>query len=104
MPLFGVLLLVAQVACAVHAGRTGRPFFWIYLILFLPMAGTRTLMLKYQPIVDIGTISLLVTVAGVIGALVLWWLVRGTRASFLFERPTRLWIAPPRRLALQPAQ
>src|SRR5258708_6627580 len=39
MPLYGVLLLVAQVACAVHAGRTGRPFFWIFLILFLPMAG-----------------------------------------------------------------
>jgi hypothetical protein len=39
MPFLGVLLLVAQVACAVHAGRTGRPFFWIYLILFLPMAG-----------------------------------------------------------------
>jgi hypothetical protein len=39
MPFLGVLLLVAQVALAVHAGRTGRPFFWIYLILFLPMAG-----------------------------------------------------------------
>jgi len=82
----------------------GRNSIVIYLAFFLPMAGTRTLMLKYQPIVDIGTVSLLVTVAGVIGALVLWWMVRGTRASFLFERPTRLWIAPPRRLALQPAQ
>jgi hypothetical protein len=39
MPAIGVLFLLAQVACAVHAGRTGRPFFWIYLILFLPMMG-----------------------------------------------------------------
>jgi hypothetical protein len=39
MPILGVLMLVAQIALAVHAGRTGRPFFWIYLILFLPMMG-----------------------------------------------------------------
>jgi hypothetical protein len=39
MPFIGVLFLVAQVACAVHAGRTGRPFFWIYLVLILPLAG-----------------------------------------------------------------
>jgi hypothetical protein len=39
MPFVGVLLLVAQIACAVHAGRSGRPFFWIYLIIFVPMAG-----------------------------------------------------------------
>jgi hypothetical protein len=38
MPIAG-LLLVAQVICAVHAGRTGRPYYWIMLILFLPMAG-----------------------------------------------------------------
>ena len=39
MPFLGVLFLVVQIACAVHAGRTGRPFFWIYLIVFLPMVG-----------------------------------------------------------------
>src|ERR1700732_1643614 len=33
------LLLVAQVICAVHAGRTGRPYYWIMLILVLPMGG-----------------------------------------------------------------
>ncbi|HEX3500410.1 MAG TPA: tetratricopeptide repeat protein [Stellaceae bacterium] len=38
MPIAG-LLLVAQLICAVHAGRTGRPYYWIMLILFLPMAG-----------------------------------------------------------------
>jgi hypothetical protein len=39
MPLLGVLMLGAQVLCAVHAGRTGRPYFWITLILVLPGAG-----------------------------------------------------------------
>jgi hypothetical protein len=38
MPIAG-LLLVAQVICAVHAGRTGRPYYWIMLILFMPMVG-----------------------------------------------------------------
>lgn len=39
MPFFGILLLGAQVLCAVHAGKTGRPYFWIMLILALPGAG-----------------------------------------------------------------
>ena len=38
MPIAG-LLLVAQILCAVHAGRTGRPYYWISLILFMPMVG-----------------------------------------------------------------
>jgi hypothetical protein len=39
MPILGVVMLGAQVLCAVHAGRTGRPYFWIMLILALPGAG-----------------------------------------------------------------
>jgi hypothetical protein len=41
MPIAG-LLLVAQVFCAIHAGKTGRPYFWIMLILFVPMVGMIT--------------------------------------------------------------
>jgi uncharacterized membrane protein YcfT len=66
----------------------------IYLAFFLPMAATRTLLLKFSPLHDVGVISLLVTIAGVTGALAIWWIVRGTRANFLFERPAALWIAP----------
>ena len=66
----------------------------IYLAFFLPMAATRTLLLKFGLIHDIGTISLLVTIAGIFGALAIWWMARGTRANFLFERPTAFWIAP----------
>lgn len=39
MPAFGVLLLLAQIACAVHVARTGRPYFWIYIVVFVPMVG-----------------------------------------------------------------
>src|SRR4051812_32507186 len=66
----------------------------IYLAFFLPMAATRTLLLKFGPIHDIGTISLLVTIAGIVGALTIWWISRGTRANFLFERPAAFWITP----------
>ena len=75
----------------------------IYLAFFLPMAATRTLLLKSGWIADIGAISLIVTVAGVIGALAIWWAARGTWAHFLFERPARLWVAP-KRIVLQPAE
>ena len=66
----------------------------IYLAFFLPMAASRTLLLTFSPIHDIGVISLVVTVAGVIGALAIWWIARGTRANFLFDRPAAFWLAP----------
>ncbi|HKS19763.1 MAG TPA: acyltransferase family protein [Bradyrhizobium sp.] len=66
----------------------------IYLAFFLPMAATRTLLLRSGLIADIGTISLLVTVIGVAGALAIWRLALASRANFLFERPDAFWIAP----------
>ncbi|CAM5296268.1 Inner membrane protein YcfT OS=Afipia felis OX=1035 GN=ycfT PE=4 SV=1 [Afipia felis] len=77
----------------------------IYLAFFLPMASTRILLLKTRLITDIGWISLTVTAAGVIGALVIWWVLRNTRLGFLFTRPAMFWIAPPKqRTVLQPAE
>ena len=77
----------------------------IYLAFFLPMAATRTLLLKTGLIHDIGAISLLVTVAGVAGALALWRLALAVGANFLFERPAAFWIAPKKpRKALQAAE
>jgi uncharacterized membrane protein YcfT len=66
----------------------------IYLAFFLPMATSRTLLLKTGLIHDIGAISLVVTVAGVIGALAIWWIALKAGANFLFERPAAFWIAP----------
>ena len=81
----------------------GRNSIVIYLAFFLPMAATRTLLLKTGWIADVGTMSVIVTAAGVLGSLALFWAVRGTWANFLFERPARFWLAP-KRTALQPAE
>jgi uncharacterized membrane protein YcfT len=66
----------------------------IYLAFFLPMAATRTLLLRAGWIHDIGTISLIVTIFGVVGALALWRMALKVGADFLFERPAAFWIAP----------
>src|SRR5262249_34467813 len=59
----------------------------IYLAFFLPMAATRIALLKTGIIGDVGIVALLVTAAGIIGALAWDWAVRGTPLRFLFERP-----------------
>ena len=77
----------------------------IYLAFFLPMATTRTLLLHAGPIHDIGVISLLVTTAGVAGALAIWRIALMAGANFLFERPGAFWIAPQKpRKTLQAAE
>jgi uncharacterized membrane protein YcfT len=77
----------------------------IYLAFFLPMAVTRTVLLRYAGFLDIGTIALLVNIAGVVGALAIWKAAQTAGVNFLFERPEAFWIAPkkPRR-ALQAAE
>jgi uncharacterized membrane protein YcfT len=72
----------------------------IYLAFFLPMAATRTLLLKTGLIGDIGTISLIVTTAGVLGALAIWRAALALKADFLFERPDAFWIAPRKTAAM----
>jgi hypothetical protein len=39
MPAIGIILLLAQIICAVHVARTGRNYYWIYLIVFVPVVG-----------------------------------------------------------------
>ncbi|MBD8528147.1 tetratricopeptide repeat protein [Pseudomarimonas arenosa] len=39
MHLLGILLLVVQIAFAIHAVRTGKEFFWLWLILLVPGIG-----------------------------------------------------------------
>ncbi len=65
----------------------------IYLAFFLPMAATRTALLHATVITGVGTVSLLVTVAGVAGSLLIWRMALAARAHFLFERPRAFWIA-----------
>ncbi|CAN5381492.1 acyltransferase family protein [soil metagenome] len=77
----------------------------IYLAFFLPMVITRVTLLKTNIVPDIGMISLIVTTAGVLGALVIWWGAKRFGLNFLFERPEMFWIAPKRpRPTLQAAE
>jgi uncharacterized membrane protein YcfT len=77
----------------------------IYLAFFLPMAATRTLLLDTGVISDIGTVSLIVTIVGVLGSLATWQLALRLHADFLFERPDAFRIAPKKAGAvLQPAE
>ena len=113
------LLLGLAGACAVIATGTllarggwldfvrfcGEHSIVIYLAFFLPMAATRTVLLKSGLIHDIGAVSLIVTIVGVVGALAIWRLALAARLNFLFERPDAFWIAPRKRAAaLQPAE
>jgi hypothetical protein len=39
MPALGLLILGAQVLCVIHVIRTGRPYWWIFLIVMVPAVG-----------------------------------------------------------------
>ena len=72
-----------------------RPLRWlgahsivVYLAFFLPMAVARTILLKTGIAADIGTMSLLTVICGVLGPVVLYSLVQLTGyGHFLFKRP-----------------
>ena len=99
-----VSVLLAKSDLASPLRYCGRNSIVIYLAFFLPMAASRAVLLKTGWITDIGTISAIVTIVGVIGSLAWFWAVRWTFLRFLFERPERFWLAPKKRLVLQPAE
>jgi uncharacterized membrane protein YcfT len=86
----------------------GRNSIVIYLAFFLPMAATRTALVKTGLIPDVGTMSVIITAAGVLGSLALYWVASGTWVNFLFERPAQFWLvpkpAPKPQMTLQPAK
>jgi uncharacterized membrane protein YcfT len=92
-------VLLAGSAAARPLRYCGANSIVIYLAFFLPMAVTRTVLLKLGIIPDLGTVSLIVTTAGVVGSLVLFWIVRGTWFGFLFKRPAWARLYPQQRLA-----
>ena len=92
----GVLLSKTRLAAPLR--YAGENSIVIYLAFFLFMAATRSLLLKYQVISDLGNVALLTTAAGVIGPILLFWATRQTKLSLLFRRPS--WA----RLASRPAQ
>ncbi|MEM9107695.1 MAG: acyltransferase, partial [Pseudomonadota bacterium] len=95
--LLGLCGIVALVSMSVLLSnlRIGESIRWcgahsivIYLAFFLPMATTRTVLLKLGIIPDVGTVSLLVWLAAVIGPVVLFVLIQRLGIGrFLFVRP-----------------
>ncbi len=100
-----VAALLAKAHWLVWLRYLGEHSIVVYLAFFLPMAIVRILLLKLNIISDIGVISLIDTIAGVTGALMIWWWAKRTGLNFLFERPQRYWIAPKQpRQTLQAAE
>jgi uncharacterized membrane protein YcfT len=94
----GAIIITGTLLAKMHWLNTlrfcGEHSIVIYLAFFLPMASTRTLLLKTGIIPDIGLVSLIVTAVGVAGALLIWRAALAVHANFLFERPDAFWIAP----------
>ena len=67
-------------------GYLGKNSIVVYLAFFLPMAVTRGVLLKFAPFLDIGTVSALVTIAGVCGPVILH---AGGRAHRPWPLPVR---------------
>lgn len=87
-----VLVTMSVLLSNLHLGESirwcGAHSIVIYLAFFLPMATTRVVLLKLGIISDVGTVSLLVWLAAVIGPVMLFMLVRRLGiGGFLFERP-----------------
>ena len=86
--------LLAQAGWLKSLRFCGEHSIVIYLAFFLPMAATRTLLLRTGIIHDVGAMSLTVTLLALFGALAIWQIALKLGANFLFERPDAFWIAP----------
>ncbi len=80
----------------------GRNTVVIYLGFFLPMAITRTVLLKSGFISDAGTISLITSIAAVVGAVIMYLIAERMRlAQFFYRKPnvvlSKTYLGPERR-------
>lgn len=88
LAIVAVASLVARARWAAWLEWLGAHSIVVYLAFFLPMAVTRAVLIRLGIISDVGTISLLVTIAGVVGPVVLYGLIQWSGwGCFLFERP-----------------
>jgi uncharacterized membrane protein YcfT len=100
--------LLAQTIAVAPLRWLGEHSIVVYLAFFLPMALSRAVLLKLGLITDVGTISLLVTAAGIACPVAFYALVQWTGfGRFLFERPAWAHIERPygrRRGTMVPAE
>lgn len=80
--------LMSKLAFSRFLNYLGANSIVVYLGFFLPMGISRIVLLKFAPFLDIGTVSLLVTVSGVLGAVMIYWMTILTGlGGFLYKRP-----------------
>jgi uncharacterized membrane protein YcfT len=84
-------VLLARTGLAEWLRYLGANSIVLYLSFFLFMAVTRSVTLKLMPTINVDVLAAVTTTAGVIGPVLLFWAVRGTKLSFLFKRPK--WIS-----------
>ncbi|MDP3896620.1 MAG: acyltransferase family protein [Mesorhizobium sp.] len=83
-----IAVLLSELRNAAWLNWLGAHSIVVYLAFFLPMAATRVVLLKTGIVTDIGTISLITTIAAVTGPVVFYGLVQWSGyGRFLFERP-----------------
>ncbi|MEZ5789737.1 MAG: acyltransferase family protein [Nitratireductor sp.] len=88
--------LLSRIRGTDFLGYLGKNSIVVYLAFFLPMAVSRAILLKFAPYLDIGTISLLVTICGVVGPVILLAVINWTGfGGFLFKRPKWAMIEKP---------
>jgi len=88
MAVIAVAALLAERRSAAWLRWLGEHSIVVYLAFFLPMAASRVVLLKTGIIADVGTVSVLVTAAGVTGPVILYAIVQRTGyGKWLLERP-----------------
>lgn len=88
--------LLARSPAGRPARYLGSKSLAVYLTFFLPMVFLRLLLIYLWPEGDAGAIALLVTLGAVLFPLLVEFLARGTRLSFLYTRPAWAHLAPRR--------
>jgi uncharacterized membrane protein YcfT len=82
-----VSALLAEMRALPRLRTLGGQSIVVYLAFFLPMAATRSILIKAGWIADAGTIALIVTVIAIVVPIFVRTIVRRTRLEYLFERP-----------------
>lgn len=88
MAVIAISVMLTRSGLASQLAYCGRNSIVIYLAFTLFMGPTRQVLLKFAGGLPGEVIALAAMAAGVIGSLVLHAMVRNTRLSFLFERPS----------------
>jgi uncharacterized membrane protein YcfT len=88
LAVIAVATVLARTPVASTLRWLGEHSIVVYLAFFLPMAVSRSVLLKSGIITDVGTIALLVTLIGLVSPVIFYALVKKTGIGLLlFERP-----------------